>query len=336
MTSLRHSGFVGEGTAVALSLCVPGLSAPPPADECRLSAVTVASDGTVFLASGGRRSHLFGMSLASTSCAPVHLATLPASGVVGLAALAEGLLAVTRDDPAVVLVRSPFVPDHVLQEPFVPPAQVDRWPWELDDPPLWVVGDLGAQHALVGTDRGLVRLDAAGATEVVAEGDTGPVPAVAHGSVVVGASGRGLWRWDGDGLERDVVELPAAVERLSRQAVGDTGPLHASLVDGRVVRVDPSLRTAVDVGVLPVTGPGPLVTTPDGRAFGTCGDGIARLLTADARGVVDLGVLGSALARRRYGYAFSDAAVGPDGQVLLAEDDDLGHLWLYLPALPRR
>ncbi len=42
----------------------------------------------------------------------------------------------------------------------------------------------------------------------------------------------------------------------------------------------------------------------------------------------------SVFERRRYGYEFAVAVVGPDGEILWGEDDDLGHLWLYFPANP--
>jgi hypothetical protein len=47
--------------------------------------------------------------------------------------------------------------------------------------------------------------------------------------------------------------------------------------------------------------------------------------------VASLGVAVSVFERRRYGYAFGDAAVGRDGEIVWGEDDDLGHPWLYFP-----
>jgi hypothetical protein len=53
-------------------------------------------------------------------------------------------------------------------------------------------------------------------------------------------------------------------------------------------------------------------------------------------GVTNLGVAVSVLERRRYGYVFGDAVTGRDGQIILGEDDDLGHVWLYFPTIQPR
>jgi hypothetical protein len=41
----------------------------------------------------------------------------------------------------------------------------------------------------------------------------------------------------------------------------------------------------------------------------------------------------SVIERRRYGFIFSDAAIGRDGEIYFGEDDNLGHLWLYFPKI---
>jgi hypothetical protein len=41
----------------------------------------------------------------------------------------------------------------------------------------------------------------------------------------------------------------------------------------------------------------------------------------------------SVIERRRYGFLFSDAAIGRDGEIYFAEDDNLGHFWLYFPKI---
>ena len=46
-------------------------------------------------------------------------------------------------------------------------------------------------------------------------------------------------------------------------------------------------------------------------------------------------VISLMVERRRYGYTFGDAVTGRDSQIILGEDDDLGHLWLYFPRIQR-
>ena len=80
-----------------------------------------------------------------------------------------------------------------------------------------------------------------------------------------------------------------------------------------------------------------MAVTHDGRLFGFCGEGIAKLFTYDpsARTVELLGAAVSVIERRRYGYVFAAAATGRDGQLFFGEDDNLGHLWIYFPSIRR-
>ena len=78
-----------------------------------------------------------------------------------------------------------------------------------------------------------------------------------------------------------------------------------------------------------------MAVTLDGRVFGFCGGGISRLFCfhPGSCNVTDLGVAVSVIERRRYGYLFGDAVTGRDGQIFFGENDDLGHLWIYFPAI---
>ena len=73
----------------------------------------------------------------------------------------------------------------------------------------------------------------------------------------------------------------------------------------------------------------------DGRLYGFCGAEIARMFCyhPGRREVTDLGSAVSVIERRRYGFIFSDAAIGRDGEIYFGEDDNLGHLWLYFPKI---
>jgi hypothetical protein len=80
---------------------------------------------------------------------------------------------------------------------------------------------------------------------------------------------------------------------------------------------------------------GPMAATFDGRIFCFAGEGISRLYCRypGEKTFRDLGVAVSTLERRRYGYHFGDAVTGRDGEIMLGENDDLGHLWLYFPRI---
>ena len=95
-----------------------------------------------------------------------------------------------------------------------------------------------------------------------------------------------------------------------------------------------------------------MALTPDGRIFGACGTEIANLFVCDPRSSAspqkvappvglspadasarNLGVAASVLETRRLAYQFSCALTGPSGEIILAEDDHDGHLWLYFPRI---
>jgi hypothetical protein len=78
-----------------------------------------------------------------------------------------------------------------------------------------------------------------------------------------------------------------------------------------------------------------MAVTFDGRLFGFCGNEMSKMFCFDpATGkVANLGVAASVLERRRYGYTFSDAVTGRDGEIVFGENDNGGHLWLYFPRI---
>ena len=95
-----------------------------------------------------------------------------------------------------------------------------------------------------------------------------------------------------------------------------------------------------------------MALTPDGRIFGGCGDEIGNLFVCDpssgasptavappvgvspaSASARNLGVAASVLEQRRYMYLYGDAVVGRDGEIVFAENDNGGHLWLYFPKL---
>jgi hypothetical protein len=150
-----------------------------------------------------------------------------------------------------------------------------------------------------------------------------------------------LWRYapESDRLERRVLPLPAAgeweIDDLCWARDPRNGGLYAADAAGRLFALDADSAWSSCLGQAPLAPVGPMAATLDGRLFGFCGDGIARLFKYEPgqAEVVDLGGAASVVERRRYGYAFGDAAVGRDGEIVFGEADDLGHVWLYFPRI---
>ena len=168
----------------------------------------------------------------------------------------------------------------------------------------------------------------------LAVGDTGSV---------FGLDGaEGLWRFDpAEGkLHRGAVALPGGPGAWgaghATWARDPAGLLYLADDQGRLFTLTESEGLAGPIGQTRFAPVGAMAVTPDGRLFGACGEGIARLFCyhRPTGQLDDLGCAVSVLQRRRYGYVFSAAATGRDGQLYFAENDDLGHLWIYFPRIP--
>jgi len=169
--------------------------------------------------------------------------------------------------------------------------------------------------------------------------------------------GAKLWTYEIDTgkLRRGAVSLPdgdwsngEAVRWASNKQWGDFFIADAS---GRLYRFD-SNGSFSPVGQTHLAPVNAMALTLDGRIFGGCGEEIANLFvwedsmtskpevvappvgrspaTARAR---NLGVAASVFEERRYMYQFGDAVVGRDGEIVFAENDNGGHLWVYFPSL---
>jgi outer membrane protein assembly factor BamB len=164
--------------------------------------------------------------------------------------------------------------------------------------------------------------------------------ALGPGNTVLGIDeGDALWAYEVESgvTHRRVFALPdgnwRAPTLVWARGAGE-GPLYLADAEGALFSLIPEqgFRLCARTPIAPV---GPMAVTHDGRLFGTMGEGMSKLFCYDPRAesLTSLGVAVSVFERRRYGYAFGDAAVGRDGEIVLGEDDDLGHLWLYFPSI---
>jgi hypothetical protein len=140
---------------------------------------------------------------------------------------------------------------------------------------------------------------------------------------------------DGNWPRPAAAPAPATTLMWARDAAKET--LYTADAEGAIYRFAPGLGFA-RVAQAPIAPVGPMAVTLDGRLFGTMGEGMSKLFCYDPRRheVTNLGVAVSVFERRRYGYRFGDAVVGRDGEIVLGEDDDLGHFWLYFPRIQGR
>jgi hypothetical protein len=229
--------------------------------------------------------------------------------------------------------------------------------WGFSRVPYEDLGEIVPGERVVHAVADVARAQAAGVTEAhlfTVALDTGETAVVGEapglgrialspdGGVVGLDEGGTLWRFDpaAGRLERRAVALPEGRWDASTRWAADraAGRLYMADAGGRLLALKGDGGPADCLGRTRHAPVGAMAVTLDGRLFGWCGEGIARMFCHDpaAGEVRDVGCGVSVLERRRYGYQFADATVGRDGQLYFGEDDDLGHLWVYFPRiLPR-
>ncbi len=220
---------------------------------------------------------------------------------------------------------------------------------------------LNERRRIVGiTSRHLFTLDAATGKVAVVGEVPGRGRLVATGERVHGLDdGAKLWSYENESgkLQRGALSLPdgdwangAAVRWANHKPWGD---FFISDASGRLFRHERngSFTLVGQTHLAPVNA---MAWTSDGRIFGGCGEEMANLFVWDGGLMGDptkievappvgrspataaarnLGVAASVFEQRRYMYQFGDAVAGRDGEIIFAENDNGGHLWVYFPSL---
>ena len=340
-----HGTFVKEGTMVAFPTCFPGASTPIPADESHITALDITADGIIYGGTSGRAAHLFVAMFHGVTGAVFDRGTV--AGARQCAAICCGKTRVAAcvngpDGGRIVSAALQSLPFDLIQEwgfARTPFQDLGRIP---DEPIVHAVAN-DTKTWLVGVTTGhlfTVQLET-GTIQVVGEVPGNGRLAVASKGGVFGQDGSGhLWRYDpgSQQIRRRAVPLPeGAWGKSPRSWARDrhNGLLYTADGDGTLFSFDEQHGFSPPLGRTLLAPVGPLAVTHDGRLFGFCGSEMAKMFCYHPqRGeVTNLGVAVSVLERRRYGYVFGDAVTGRDGQIILGEDDDLGHLWLYFPRI---
>jgi hypothetical protein len=340
-----HGTFMKEGTMAAFPTCFPGATIPIPADESRLTALDVSSDGMIYGGTSGRATHLFVGIFHGVTGVVFDLGQPAGADQCAAVCCVKGKVVSCVNGPRggrLVATSYQGLPFDLIQEwGFGRPA-IDELGQVNGDRILHAVAD-AAKTSVVGiTPHCLFALDVEkGKPEVI-----GSVPG--RGRVALGSKGsvfgkdEGDWLWQyGPAtrqLARRAVKLPAgAWESAPLTWARDTrkGLLYAADADGNLFSFDEAAGFSAALGRTLLAPVGPMAVTFDGRLFGFCGNEMAKMFCYNpaTRAVTNLGVAVSVLERRRYGYVFGDAVTGRDGQVVFGENDDLGHLWLYFPRI---
>ena len=199
---------------------------------------------------------------------------------------------------------------------------------------------------------------ASGRISVVGEAPGRGQIVLGHDAVFGLDDGGKLWRYElaSGKLDRGAVSLPDAdwanggAVRWARDR--ESGAIALADANGRLFLFDERGGKFRQVGQTHLAPVYAMAMAPDGRIYGGCGEEIGNLFVCEpASGVSptavapmvgvspattsarNLGVAASVLEQRRYMYQFGDAVVGRDGEIVFAENDNGGHIWIYFPRI---
>ncbi len=343
-----HGAFVTEGAMVAFPTCFPAVTVPLPGDESRITALDVAEDGMVYAGAGGRACHLLVGMFHGITGMVFDLGQVPGADRAAGVCCGKGKFVAAVNGPdggQLITRRLEPLPFDLIQEWHIARRPLERLSLPASaEPIVHAVAAAGRDTAVVLTEGRLLAVDIeAGSVRTVGElAGRGRIARGPDGAVYGLDGSASLWRYDAgaDRLERGAVALPPGQWGPGIAWAPDAGGALSYLADeaGALFVLDASGTVHGPVAQVPLAPVTCMAVTFDGRLFGSAGEGMSRLFrfTPGEPIVADLGVAVSVFERRRYGYSFADAAVGRDGEIVFAENDDLGHVWLYFPRIQAR
>ncbi len=343
-----QKAFISEGTMVAFAPCFPGVTVPIRDDECHITALDVSADGMVYGGTSGFASHLLvGMFHGVTGMIFDMGVVECAESCVGVCCGREKVAAcVNGEDGGRIVIRElEPLPFDLIQE------------WQIFRRPFRDLGYVVKGEKIVHAVRDSERNNLVGITEghlfVVNMGEgkieiicevagRGRIAATKKGQVYGASIDGRIWCYDlkSGRFNEGAFALPGGDWDLSGLTWAEDevrGIIYTADAEGNIYGFTEGKGFTGVLGSTALGEVGPMAVTRDGRLFGFCGDGIAKMFCYNPYilEVTDLGAAVSVLDRRRYGYVFGDAVVGRDGEIYFGEDDDLGHLWIYYPSIFR-
>jgi hypothetical protein len=371
LNAVAHQ-FVREGTMVAFPTCLPGMTTPIPLDESRITALDINSDGHVYGGTSGARAHLFGSAFHGLTGLVLDVGPVDgATSTVAICCTevrerrrgdddeSAAARAAERAWPgAVAFVNGPrggrayAVPHLDLTQDWIQEWGLDQtYAKDLGEcvagePVVHAVSLPGGRSAVGVTTNHLFTVDfETGKIALVGEAPGRGRIVLGNGVVYgldAGAQGDAkLWAFDvaSAKLNRGAVSLPAgdwengAALRWARNR--DTAALYLADAAGSLFAFDEKPGTFRAIGKAHLAPVAAMAVTPDGRIFGSCGEEMANLFCCDVAtgAATNLGVAASVIEQRRYSYQFGDAVTGRDGEIVLGENDNGGHMWIYFPKI---
>ncbi len=344
---VAKSNFVQEGRMVAMPLMFPGASLPVPADESRLTALTITPHKEyIYAGTSGKAVHIVVALFHDQTGVVFDIGKVPgAVACTSIVCLEEKIVATVNSavEGRIVSYYHRRYSTIMMQEWF------DYLKMEPREEGVPVPGEKIIHAVPVNLGQGMAGITRSrlfmfdpkkSESIIIGEVPHGHRMAIDKNGVLYGRDEKSLWRFDPktQKLKRRAVVLPRAKwsdgPRVWTLNYFD-GYLYTADDDGHIFCLTTGGTILGPLGRIepaPVTA---MCATYDGRIFGMTGNDLANLFVYDSvrKEVKNLGPVISVLERRRLGYAFADAITGRDGEIIFAENDDLGHLWLYFPRI---
>ena len=357
---------VMEGVFVAVPLCFPTQSVPPPAGETAVNVLMQSDDGrTTWMGTSGSKAHVMAAGIHGSTGAVRDAGTIP--DATSIAGLMQDVDAAPETPNLYAAADGPAGSSLWKVEARMPQMLIQEWGWIRPQKPQKIC-DLfagvpvvhavacggGKTMAGLAADGRVFAVDAAAGKVRMMGQVAGPIAPLSR--VVIDGAGC-LWGADASGklwscdLERGKVESSGLAipmdgstgARAVTWAADEAGGLLYGGVDpdALLFSVDPRSRAMQTIGkVSRLSGLGCLAVSRDGRVFGAAGleEDIGHLFCFDPkqRTLRNLGVATSALNARQYGYHFRSALTGAGGEIYFGQYERVNHLWVYFPAALKR
>jgi len=360
------SESVQEGVFVAMPLCFPTQSIPPPAGETAIQVLLHSADGrTTWLGTAGGKAHVMAAAIHGSTGVVRDAGTIPdATSIAGLMQDVEA----QADAPNVYAVANGAAGSSLWKvEARMLTFLIQEWGWMRPLKPQKVFdlfAGVAVAHAVacgdgktmagLADDGRVFTVDAAAGNVQVIGQVAGPIAPFSRvvidpGGCLWGADAASrLWTCDLNHGRVETTGLPMPVgdsagpRAVTWAADESSGLLYGGVdPDALLFRVDPRSPRVQTIGkVSRLEGLGCLAVSHDGRVFGTAGleEDVGHLFCYDPKGQTlrNLGVATSVLNARQYGYHFRSAATGAGGELYFGQYERVNHLWVYFPATPRR
>jgi len=343
---LIRDTYIREGTMVAFPLCFPGASVPIPADESYITALDVGPENFVYGGTSGRKTHLFVGMLHGALGAVFDMGVVEGGDHCAAICCGEDKFVACVNGPEggrLVARKLQHEPDQLIQEWGFKREPYEEWGApEKGERILHAVRD-PLRRKMVGlTGHHLFSVDLnTGNIEIIREIHGQGRLGVSCEGFILGKDGdQTLWtyHWDKNVFTSRAVTLPRGKWKESpNRWARDPGSLLLYTTDdtGQLFSFEEKTGFQGPLATAPLVPVGPMAGTLDGRIFGFCGEGISHFFIYDPvrRAIEKHGMAVSFLERRRYGYQWGDAMTGSDGRIYFGENDFMGHLWIYFPAI---